>query len=168
MQTRYRRRRRVMGARSPDPVGHGPYWPAVDTNGDIWVPNRDSNNLTVINHNTMVGTTIATDSQPQYVLNEGAYMWVSCYSSNKLDEFSTPTRTLVRAVSSPHSGPENMWSDVSSTGIWVVSWSGWVSAVGDSGVIGTQYSEIEARWRMILDRTRSLRAATTPLHRTVR
>lgn len=118
-------------------VGTGPYYPKVDPNGLIWVPNRDSNNVTIINLSTHTQTNIATDTQPQFIASDpaGGNMFVSCYNSSKIDQFSTVTHALIRKINAPHANP--MAIDASTGIAWGVTWSGYLYSINPStGVVG--------------------------------
>jgi len=57
----------------------GPYFMGVSpTDFSVWVANRDSNNVMMLDPYTLTVThVISTDSQPQYITSDGANMWVS-------------------------------------------------------------------------------------------
>jgi YVTN family beta-propeller protein len=92
-------------------VGSGPYFLAYNSaDNNIYVPNRNSNTVTVLSKNGVPVRTIATDSQPQFVAQGAGFdMWVSCYSSQKIDRISGGA--VVQAVSAPHSGPTGITLD---------------------------------------------------------
>jgi YVTN family beta-propeller protein len=71
------------------PVGSGPYFLARNpSTSDIWVANRNSANVTVVSQFGAIVNTVATGSEPQFVASDGFNMWVSCYASQLVEEFS--------------------------------------------------------------------------------
>jgi len=72
-------------------VGSGPYFMAYNgSTQTIWVANRNSANVSVVNESGVVVNTISTGAEPQFVAWDGGNnMWVSCYSSQLVEEFSS-------------------------------------------------------------------------------
>jgi len=107
-------------------AGSGPYFLVFNVfDNNIYVPNRNSNTVTVLSATTGVPVrTIATNSQPQYAeVGPGTDVWVSCYSSGKIDDIST-SGAILQTISSPHSGPTGVSSD--GTFVYGVTNSGYV------------------------------------------
>lgn len=73
------------------PVGSGPYFLAFNgLTQTVWVPNRNSASISVVNESGVVVNTIATGSEPQFVAwSGGSDMFVSCYASQLVEEFSS-------------------------------------------------------------------------------
>jgi len=73
------------------PVGSGPYFMAYNgLTQTIWVANRNSANVTVLNQTGIPVTTISTGAEPQFLAwDGGTNMWVSCYSSQLVEQFSS-------------------------------------------------------------------------------
>jgi YVTN family beta-propeller protein len=97
-------------------VGSYPYGVAInDTNAQltIWVANRNSSNISVIHPLTNVVTTIATGSEPQFFASSATYygtlyggnMFVSCYTSQRVEEFSSGGSLVASyAIAGPPTG----------------------------------------------------------------
>jgi YVTN family beta-propeller protein len=72
-------------------VGSGPFFMAYNgATQTIWVANRNSASVSVVNENGVVVNTIATGSEPEFVAwSGGTDMFVSCYASQLVEQFSS-------------------------------------------------------------------------------
>jgi DNA-binding beta-propeller fold protein YncE len=72
-------------------VGSGPYFMAFNgLTQTVWVTNRNSASVSVVNESGVVINTIGTGSEPQFAAWDGGNnVWVSCYSSQLVEEFSS-------------------------------------------------------------------------------
>lgn len=120
------------------PVGTSPYFLAFNpVDGNVYIPNSASNTVTVMHNSSCTPVrTISTDTQPVFASPDGAgNMWVSCYSSQKVDKISTSGVVLLR-VSAPHSGPTGLTFSQSSGLVWGTTNSGYIYSINSAGIVG--------------------------------
>jgi YVTN family beta-propeller protein len=134
-------------------VGSAPYFLAVNpADNTIWVPNLNSNNVSVLNQSGALLRTIPTDTQPVYITGNGD-MWVSCYNSAKIDRFSS-SGTLLARISAPHSAPLGLTVDTSHGLIWGVTFSGYLYSIDISTNVvgnvafrgGSSHGQYDVKW----------------------
>jgi len=78
-------------------VGSAPWNVAVNTTDHtIWVANRNSNNVMKLSQSGSVLLTVATDTNPQFLAFDGTNMWVSCYTTQTIEEISDSGTILKR------------------------------------------------------------------------
>jgi YVTN family beta-propeller protein len=94
-------------------VGSAPWNVAVNTTDHtIWVANRNSNNVMKLNQSGSVLLTVATDAFPQFLAFDGTNMWVSCYSSQTIEEIS-PSGAILKRQSISNGQPLGLtWDNV--------------------------------------------------------
>jgi YVTN family beta-propeller protein len=125
-------------------VGSYPYGVAVNsTNAQttVWVANRDSASISIINAQTNVLiATIGTGSEPQFFATNpyadngiiGLDMWVSCYSSQLVEQFTYQGSLVASYAITGHGQPLGL--SLTSAGVAGATHSGNVFSITPNGV----------------------------------
>jgi YVTN family beta-propeller protein len=125
------------------PVGSYPWGVAVNSSNlqtTVWVANLHSANVSIINTQTNVVTSIATGSEPlffaknPYAVNGiiGGDMWVSCYTSQIVEQFTSQGSLIASYAITGHGEPLGL--SISPSGVSGATHNGDVFTISPNGV----------------------------------
>ncbi|MGB6835067.1 MAG: hypothetical protein WBE24_16530, partial [Candidatus Acidiferrum sp.] len=126
------------------PVGTYPWGVAVNSTNDqttVWVANLHSASVSIINAQTGVVRSIATGSEPVFFANNpfavngilGGDMWVSCYASQIVEQFTSQGSLIASYAITGHGQPEAL--TLSTFGVFGATHGGYVFLINNGGTV---------------------------------
>ena len=126
------------------PVGSYPWGVSVNSTNfqtTVWVANLHSASVSIINAQTNVVSSIATGSEPVFFANNpfavngivGGDMWVSCYSSQLVEQFTSQGSLVASYAITGHGQPEAL--TLSTFGVFGATHGGYVFLINNAGTV---------------------------------